>query len=155
LPRSVATVGTPGFAFGPERRIKRRTDFLRVQSIGQRAMAAHFVLLVAARETAGSCARLGIVVTRKIGSSPQRNRIKRVCRECFRTWPELVPDGIDLVVIARSGAAELGLAEVRAEWERARPALLKRCAAVLSASPRANPPASPPTNAAAVQENPR
>jgi ribonuclease P protein component len=86
---------------------------------------------VAARETLGSCARLGIVVTKKIGSSPQRNRIKRVCRECFRTWPELVPDGIDLVVIARNGAADLGLAEVRAEWERARPALLKRCAAVL------------------------
>lgn len=122
---------TGGFAFGPERRLKRRTDFLRVQSIGQRAMAAHFVLLVAAREPAGACARLGIVVTKKVGNSPERNRIKRLCRECFRTWPGLVPDGIDLVVIARDGAAELGLAEVRAEWERSRPALLKRCTAVL------------------------
>ena len=116
---------------GPERRIKRRTDFLRVQSIGQRVSTAHFVLLVAARETPSSCARLGIVVTKKIGSSPQRNRIKRLCRECFRLWPALLPDGIDLVVIARNGAAELGLATVRAEWERARPSLLKRCAAVL------------------------
>ena len=71
-------------------------------------------------------------MTKKIGSSPERNRIKRVCRECFRTWPELVPDGVDLVVIARQGAAELGLATVRAEWESAWPALLKRCAAVLS-----------------------
>ncbi len=121
-----------GFAFGPERRLKRRTDFLRVQSVGQRAMAAHFVLLVAPREPAGACARLGIVVTKKVGNSPERNRIKRLCRECFRTWPGLVPDGIDLVVIARDGAAELGLAEVRAEWERARPALLKRCTAVLA-----------------------
>jgi len=120
-----------GFAFGPERRIKRRTDFLRVQSIGQRAMATHFVLLVAAREPSSSCARLGIVVTKKVGNSPARSRIKRVCRECFRTWPDLVPGGIDLVVIARDGAAELGLAEVRAEWERARPTLLKRCMAVL------------------------
>ena len=135
MPRPVALAGALGFAFGPERRIKRRADFLRVQSIGQRAMAAHFVLLVAAREVAGACARLGIVVTKKIGNSPQRNRIKRVCRECFRAWPGLVPDGIDLVVIARSGAAELGLADVRAEWERARPALLKRCSAVLGASP--------------------
>ena len=98
-------------------------------------MAAHFVLLVAAREIAGSCARLGLVVTKKIGNSPQRNRIKRVCRECFRAWPDLVPAGLDLVVIARSGAAELGLADVRAEWERARPSLLKRCASVLSPSP--------------------
>jgi ribonuclease P protein component len=103
--------------------------------VGQRASTAHFVLLVAARVAvpaiASGCARLGVVATKKIGNAVQRNRIKRLCRECFREWPELVPDGIDLVVIARSGAYELDLATVRTEWERARPALLKRCAAVL------------------------
>lgn len=104
-----------------------------MQAIGQRATSAHFVLLVAARDVPNeaACSRLGIVVTRKIGNAVQRNRIKRVCRECFRAWPDLVPDGIDLVVIARSGADELGLAGVRGEWERARRALLERCAAVL------------------------
>jgi ribonuclease P protein component len=127
------TPRTPRFSFGKERRIRRRTDFLRVQAIGQRASTAHFVLLVAAREPdAAGCSRVGFVVTKKVGNAVQRNRIKRVCRECFRTWPELVPDGIDLVVIARPGADELGLAEVRSEWERARPALLKRCTAVLA-----------------------
>jgi ribonuclease P protein component len=120
----------PGLGFGKERRIRRRSDFLRVQAVGQRTSTTHFVLLVAAREEA-ACARVGFVVTRKVGNAVQRNRIKRVCRECFRTWPDLVPDGIDLVIIARSRADELGLAEVRAEWERARPSLLKRCAAVL------------------------
>jgi ribonuclease P protein component len=121
----------PGHSFGKERRIRRRSDFLRVQAVGQRTSTAHFVMLVAAREESAACARVGFVVTRKVGNAVQRNRIKRVCRECFRTWPDLVPDGIDLVVIARSRADELGLAEVRAEWERARPGLLKRCAAVL------------------------
>ena len=130
-----------GFSFGKERRIRRRKDFLRVQAVGQRTSTAHFVMLVAARATTASgtaperpgasCARVGFVVTRKVGNAAQRNRIKRVCRECFRTWPDLVPDGIDLVIIARSRADELGLADVRAEWERARPGLLKRCAAVL------------------------
>ena len=119
-----------GFTFGKERRSRRRKDFLRVQAVGQRTSTAHFVMLVAAREPAG-CARVGFVVTRKIGNAVQRNRIKRVCRECFRMWPDLVPDGIDLVIIARSRADELGLAAVRAEWERARPGLLKRCVAVL------------------------
>jgi ribonuclease P protein component len=137
-----------GFSFGKERRIRRRKDFLRVQAVGQRTSTAHFVMLVAAREAprettpsgaaaagpvarGASCARVGFVVTRKVGNAVQRNRIKRVCRECFRMWPDLVPDGIDLVIIARSRADELGLADVRAEWERARPGLLKRCAAVL------------------------
>ena len=90
------------------------------------------MLLVAARETSATCSRLGIVVTRKIGNAVQRNRIKRVCREAFRVWPDLVPDGIDLVVIARSGAHELGLEAVRAEWQRAQKSLLHRCAAVLA-----------------------
>ena len=109
-----------------------------MQAIGQRASSAHFVLLVAAREALPNCARLGIVVTRKVGNAVQRNRIKRVCRECFRTWPDFVPEGIDLVVIARQGASELGLAGVRGEWERARPSLLKRCTAVLREVPREN-----------------
>jgi len=126
-----------GHSFGKERRIRRRSDFLRVQAVGQRTSTAHFVLLVAARETDG-CSRVGFVVTRKVGNAVQRNRIKRVCRECFRTWPDLVPDGIDLVIIARSRADELGLADVRAELERARPGLLKRCAAALEARPDQN-----------------
>lgn len=71
--------------------------------------------------------RLGVVATRKVGNATVRNRIERVCRECFRLWPGFVPDGIDLVVIARNGAEELSLARVREEWSRARPTLLKRC----------------------------
>ncbi len=60
--------------------------------------------------------RIGFIVTRKVGIAVARNRIKRLCRECFRTWPGLLPDGVDLVVVARDGAETLGLAEVRAEW---------------------------------------
>lgn len=75
--------------------------------------------------------RLGVVATRKLGGAVVRNRIKRLCREAFRTWPGFVPDGIDLVVIARGGAGELTLGRVRDEWTRARPALLERCRVVL------------------------
>ncbi|HVH47370.1 MAG TPA: ribonuclease P protein component [Labilithrix sp.] len=129
------------FSFGRERRIRRRADFVRVQSNGERATSRHFVLLVCARESCSGGAsapppsRLGIVATRKVGNATVRNRIKRVCRECFRLWPGFVPDGIDLVVIARGGAHELTLERVRDEWSRARPALLKRCEHVLRARP--------------------
>ncbi len=127
-------------SFGRDRRIRKRADFLRVQSTGQRASTPHFVLLVAAQDPLVSPAapsRLGVVVTKKVGNAVARSRVKRVCRECFRTSPGLVPDGIDLVVIAKEGAPELGLAAVRGEWERVRPRLLERCAAALRAARRA------------------
>lgn len=79
--------------------------------------------------------RLGVVATRKIGDATMRNRIKRLCRECFRLWPGFVPDGVDLVVIARDGASELTLDRVRDEWSRARPTLLRRCEALLRTRP--------------------
>jgi ribonuclease P protein component len=133
---------------------------VRVQTYGERATSAHFVLLVAAREVPPSAepggavrkpdslpSRLGVVATRKIGDATMRNRIKRVCRECFRQWPGFVPDGIDLVVIAREGADTLPLARVREEWTRARPALLKRCESVLRRDPNAPPPPRPPRSA--------
>jgi ribonuclease P protein component len=85
----------------------------------------HFTLLVAAQPPPPRPARLGMVVARKIGTAVRRNRVKRLCRECFRAWPKLLPDGVDLVVIAREGAHELALGDVRDEW-RAVEALLKK-----------------------------
>lgn len=76
-------------------------------------------------------ARLGIAATKKIGNAVARNRIKRLCRECFRLWPDFLPNGIDLVVIARDGADTLTLAQVRDEWARARSTLLRRCERLL------------------------
>jgi ribonuclease P protein component len=96
--------------------------------------AQHFTLLVAAQPSRGA-SRLGIVTTRKIGNAVARNRIKRVCRECFRLWPDFLQNGVDLVVIARGGADALGLAEVRGEWSRAHRVLLKRAAEALAEGP--------------------
>jgi ribonuclease P protein component len=84
--------------------------------LGRRVGTEHFTLLVAAQPDRPGAARLGVVTTRKIGGAVERNRIRRLCRECFRAWPDLLPPGVDLVVVARSGAHELRLADVHAEW---------------------------------------
>lgn len=76
-------------------------------------------------------ARLGITATRKIGGAVQRNRIKRVVREAFRLGPDRLPHGVDLVVIAKAGAHELGLADVVAEWDAVRGLLERRAREVL------------------------
>lgn len=64
----------------------------------------------------------------------QRNRCKRVVREAFRLDPSFLPQGVDLLVIAKEGAPTLGLEDVRREWTRARNALLQRVHDVLSAA---------------------
>lgn len=110
----------------------RRADFLRVQGSPFRVTTPSYVLLVAARlepEGATLPARLGLTVGKKVGRAPERNRVKRVFRECFRTWPTpgLVPAGFDLVVIARRSAVELGLVAAQAELGRVARLLARRC----------------------------
>jgi ribonuclease P protein component len=80
-------------------------------------------------------ARLGIVATTKIGNAVVRNRIKRLCRECFRLAPAMLPEGVDFVVIAKAGAGKLGLRDVQAEWAAAAAKLRSQCEKVLQAGP--------------------
>jgi ribonuclease P protein component len=101
-----------------------------VQDAGRRVSAPHFTFLVAA-----GLGRLGLVVSKKVGNAVARNRVKRLCRQCFRTFAGFVPADVDLVVIARPGAERLGLADVTREWERARVALA-RAAEATHVSPR-------------------
>jgi ribonuclease P protein component len=106
------------FGFGRLRRVRKRAEFNRMQREARRVTTRHYVLLVAARDAdrLEGPSRLGLIVTRKVGNAVVRNRIKRACRDCFRRWPEWLPDGVDLVVVARGGAEALTSAQVRAEW---------------------------------------
>jgi ribonuclease P protein component len=122
------------FSFGRDRRIRKRADFVRVQKDGAAVRTPHFVLLVARSNVTGP-SRLGIVTTKRIGVAVVRNRIKRLCRESFRLAPEMLPKGIDLVVIAKEGAGTLALRDVQAEWTRASAKLRAQCEKVLGARP--------------------
>ena len=119
--------------FRRERKLRRRADFLRVQGARRRVVSAHFYFLVEASPLGPEApSRLGLVLTKKIGNAVARNRVKRLCRECFRRSPELLPSGVDLVVIARSGAPALTLGAVEAEWREAQALLWKRAKGALA-----------------------
>ena len=102
-------------------RLRRRSEFRRLQADNRRVHTRHFLLLVSpARDGAG---RLGITVTKKVANAPGRNRIKRVVREVYRRNRTAFPPNNDVVVIAKRGAGHVGYAEALGEVTSARRAL--------------------------------
>jgi len=110
-----------GSSFGPERRIRKRPDFLRVQKLGRKNRSDHFLIVsceMVADEPSGapSLSRLGITVTKKVDKrAVVRNRLKRLIREFFRRHCPVFNPPLDLVVIAHNNASGLGAQEVNAE----------------------------------------
>lgn len=103
-------------------RIKQRREFLQVQRGGRKHHVRHFIVFVAPRKPAAEQAevpptRLGITVTRKIGNAVTRNRIKRLVREVFRLNRNRLPEGIDLVWVAKQQAAQASFADVLEDFE--------------------------------------
>jgi ribonuclease P protein component len=95
-------------------------DFQRVARQGRRIASRDLVLLIApARHSgqahAGPVHRLGVTASRKVGPAVVRTRVKRGIREWFRRSRQELGEDVDVVVIARSGAARLAGAELSAE----------------------------------------
>jgi ribonuclease P protein component len=104
--------------FSKRRRLRAHSEFRRVQSGGKRSSQGSIALLVERSALGAEAeARLGMVVSRKVGMAVKRNAIKRWLREWFRTRGELLPRGVDLVVIAKRGAAERGHRALLADVE--------------------------------------
>ena len=95
-------------------RLTARREFLAVYEKGRRAGSSSFVMF-ALPNAAGHC-RLGITVTRKVGSAVQRNRIKRVLRDVFRRHRAELAPPLDLVMNARSEATEAPIAALEREF---------------------------------------
>ena len=70
-----------------------------------------------------------------MGNAVARNRVKRLCRECFRLRLLPLPDRLDLVIIARTGAAGLDRAAVSREWADVQRHIVKRCSEALAQIP--------------------
>ena len=106
--------------FDKSRRVRRRADFLEIQSRGRRVATPRFVIALRARgEEPVGRARLGITVSRKTGTAVVRNRAKRLVREAFRLTEQLWAPGIDVVVIVKHVPQGLTLHDVVAEWQSA------------------------------------
>lgn len=90
-----------------EMRIRRREDYLIVQSQGKKLHGRHLLAFVRKHDAESCAGRLGLTVTKRLGNAVVRNRIKRMLRESMRLrgW---VPRGWDVVLVAKESAARQG-----------------------------------------------
>jgi ribonuclease P protein component len=113
---TAASEAAGGQHFPSRYRLRKRREFLSLQRDGRRQSTPHFIVITRA---ALGPSRLGITTSRKVGNAPQRNRIRRVVRECFRRLRARLDPAHDVLVIARPGASAVPYADVVHELSRA------------------------------------
>ena len=99
-----------GQKFPKTSRILKRPEFMQLGEKGKRLVGRHFIVVYAF--SASPPSRLGITVTKKVGNAATRNRLKRVCREFFRTHQKQLAAACDVHIIARNAAARAAQKEL-------------------------------------------
>lgn len=94
----------------PER-LKKSWEFQRAYKKGKKYWDAYFVVYV--YNTQLRQPRLGITVSKKVGKSVQRNRVKRLIREAFRMLKLELQQHYDIVVVGRNAACRLSAHQAR------------------------------------------
>ena len=88
--------------FSARFRLRTNADFQRVYQ--RRCSASDSLLLVYVCANQLDHPRLGLSVSRKVGTAVARNRWKRLLREAFRLSRGELPTRVDIIAIARPGA---------------------------------------------------
>lgn len=87
----------------------RREDFSRVYESGH-SKANRYLIMYVFRHA--DSRRIGISVSKKVGNSVVRHRIKRLIKEAYRLNMGKFVEGIDIVVIARNTAKDKTYQEI-------------------------------------------
>ena len=101
------------FSFSKSERLLNRKDFVNLNRSGQKDHTAHFTIIYI--DNGLGITRLGITVSKKIGNSVKRNRLKRLIREFFRLHKTCFPRGYDIVISAKKGACNLDFWKIKEE----------------------------------------
>jgi ribonuclease P protein component len=95
-------------------RIRSRSDYLRIQKVGQKVQGRYLLILISRNNLPVS--RFGITVSKRNRNAVSRNSIKRKIREIQRLNRDSIIPGHDVVVIARSAASEATFGQLEADY---------------------------------------
>ncbi len=99
------------FQFTKAEHLTRKKEFERVFNEGTVFKNNEVVLYVVPNDFLYS--RLGLVVSKKVGNSPRRNRAKRLLREAYRLNKHLLKAHVDIIAIPRHPfSSDLKLSDV-------------------------------------------
>ena len=90
--------------------LKKNADFQTVYKCGKSFANKYLVMYV--KENDLGINRIGISVSKKVGNSVVRHRVKRLILESYRLHEDMFNSSLDIVVIARSNAREVGYKEI-------------------------------------------
>ena len=93
--------------------MKYNRDFKYLYRRGKSIAAGYLVLYY--EKTRDTHNTLGITVTKKLGCAVERNRVRRLIRECYRLREQELGTGYKLVFVARNRAVSATFANIRGD----------------------------------------
>jgi len=90
-------------------RLKKNWDFKRVYRYGRTVVSRNIVLYYCPNGLKFN--RIGFSISKKVGKSVVRNKIKRIYREAFIRVENQLVKGYDFVIIARKPAVNVSFQE--------------------------------------------
>lgn len=90
--------------------LTRNKDFLTLYQRGKTVVCPYVVIYV--RKNRLGYNRLGITAGKKVGNAVHRNRAKRVIRAAYREALPKLPQGIDMVIVARAPVCDIRSTEL-------------------------------------------
>ena len=90
--------------------LKSNQNFQNVYKNGRSYANKYLVMYVLKNDLEKN--RIGISVSKKVGNSVIRHHLTRLIRESYRLHEDVFDSGLDIVIIARNSAREIGFHEV-------------------------------------------
>ena len=97
--------------------LRKKSDCTNIYKRGKSIGDRYIVLFI--RKNNLPYKRTAFLASKKVGNSVKRNRARRLMKESYRLTSLVVPDGYDLIFIARNTIVNAKCAEVKKSLESA------------------------------------